>query len=249
MRTGGILSTLFVVLAAVSAASADTIQIAYVGVDAGGYEGVILNGVSQNGPNGVQKFNTQNAVGSLAEQISPQVWGYCYELGQFTDSSYNTYNVVTVDSAMGSTVKADLMRQLWAQHYDDSWQADTFIYVSGFVSGQPANTPENIAALAFDFAMYEINYDFNGTLSSLNLDADTFKANQGATNPAAAVDMARDWLAGLVMPENYSGPLANLLALSSCTKQDLIVEVPEPASVSLLLLGGLALVRRRRTRM
>jgi hypothetical protein len=100
--------------------------------------------------------------------------------------------------------------------------------------------------LALSFAIYEIYYDFDGTLASLNLAAGLIQADAVATNPSAAVGIAEGWLSGLVLPGGYAGPLANLAVIYDDGTQDVIVEIPEPATVCLLGLGGLALLRKRR---
>ena len=228
---------------------ADTIDISYVAVDAGGQESLILGGTAMNGANGVQAMHTQNPVGPLASLITQNAWVYCYELGAYTDFPFNTYNVSALASVM-DTGKAALISQLWAQHYDQTWQSSTPIYYGGnyggFVGGQPADTLENQQALAMNFAIYEIYYDFTGTIASLDLANGVFKADSAGTNPTLAVSTAAGWLGSLVLPENYTGPSAQLLGLTNSNLQDLIVEVPEPATISILAIGALALLRRKK---
>ncbi len=228
-------------------ATISTIEAVYVAVDAGGQEGVNLP--SYNGANGVMIFNTQNATGPLAQQVPSHTWMYCTDLSGYMDFAYALYNVDTPEAVFG-TDKANLIRQLWTLHYDHSWETDTAIYYGGsfggFISGQPANTTENQIALAFSYALYEIVYDYDGTLPSLNLSAGSFQA--GTSNPAASVGIAADWLSGL---SNLSGvPLANLVALIDTTinptYQTLITEVPEPATVCLLGLGALSLIKKKK---
>jgi hypothetical protein len=238
-----------VVLAALSlltaSSRADSILLSYVGVDAGGQESIKLNGASESGPNGVQTMATRNAVGPLASGLSSHIWAYCYELGQYTDFPYNTYQVVPLASAIGAD-KAALISQLWAKHYDSSWETQTYIYrggsYGGYTAGQPASTPENTKALAMVLAIYEIKYDFSGTLGSLNFSAGTFQAT--GSNPSAAVSTAQSWLSNLLLPKDYHGPMANLVALTNPNLQDLIaasssVPLPSAAFMGLGLLGTL----------
>ena len=240
-------------LGSISVAAADTIKLAYVAVEAGGNENITLNSTTYSGANGLMKVNTQNPVGPLASQIPAATWAFCFELGQYTDFPYTSYNVQTLASAM-APAKAELIRQLWAQHYNPAWQSNTYIYYGGsfggWTSGQPSNTTENQQALAMNFAIYEILYDFSGSLASLNLSSGSFKVN--SANPSAATTTASNWLSSLVQDSLYSGPKANLLGLTSSTLQDLIVEippstnVPEPASAALLVLSASAILFRRR---
>ena len=238
----------FLAVTCISAfACISTIEMAYYAVDAGGRQSVSLGCSTYNGANGVMVMNTRNPIGELANLVGDHIWTYCYDHGAYSSFSYATFNVLLLQDAMNSD-KANLIRQLWALHYDDSWESDTYIYrggsYGGFVSGQPANTVENQEALAFSFAVYEITYDFNGSIGSLNLSNGSLVANVSGTNPAAAVAIAQGWLSSLILPCDYDGPLAQLVSLSNCSLQDVIVEIPEPATMALLSLGLLILRKK-----
>ena len=230
------------------AAQGDTISLAYVGLEAGGTENVTYNSTNYNVINGLLKLNTQNPVGPLASAMTNPEWIFCFELNQFADGNYNTYNVQYLGSTIGST-KAEMIRQLWAQHYSAGWESNTLIFTNNWAPGQPANTAENVNTLAMNLSIYEIAYDYSGPLSSLNLAAGNFTAS--STNPAA-ITTANTWLSALVLDVNYSGPKANLLSLTNANKQDYIVEipppvnVPEPASAALLILSSSCILLRRR---
>lgn len=118
---------------------------------------------------------------------------------------------------------------------------------AGWVAGEPASTATNVNALAFIYAIYEIRYDYDGTLGSLNLAADSFQmlTADAGTVPTGVQTATQNMLDGLVDPGSYSGPLPGLLALTSSTHQDLIV-TPEPATMALMALGGVGLLARRR---
>jgi len=230
-------------------ATVNTIEMAYYAVDAGGQESVSHNSYAYNGANGVMVMNTRNPIGTLSNLVGDHIWTYCYDLGPYSSFSYATFNVAMLQDVI-SRDKADLISQLWAQHYSDAWEADTYIYrggsYGGFVSGQPANTPENQQALAFSFAVYEITYDFTGAIGSLNLTNGSLVANAGGTNPASAVSIAQGWLNSLILPCNYTGPMAQLVSLGNGSLQDVIVEIPEPATIAILSAGLLALRKRKR---
>jgi len=239
--------TAAVVFSAGNSASAtlNTIEMAYLAVDAGGQQGMVLYGQAHNGANGLMAMKTRNPIGELAQQIPSHTWAYCYDATQYSDFAFATFTVKTLGQAIGSD-KGDIISQLWAQYYNNAWQGDTYIYYGGFIGGQPANTPENQQALAFSFAVYEIFYDFNGGLSSLNLSTGSLLATSAGTNPSAAIGIAQTWLNSLVLPVDYLGPKAQLVSISNCSLQDVIVEIPEPATITLLTMGFLTLIGKKK---
>jgi hypothetical protein len=220
-------------------ADLDTIKMSYEGIDAGGKQGIILNGDRMTFGNGVLAMNTKDPVGELSELLGDPIWGFCYELEQYASSRYNTYKVAPLQEAI-ATDKAALVSQLWAQHYDHSWEQSTLIDAYN-----PANTSENQRALAFSFAVYEIIYDYDGNLNHLDLSGGHLKSRISRTNPPVAVGIAQTWLNGLINPDQYNGPMAQLVSLSNRCKQDMIVEIPEPATMTMLVLGSLAFLRKR----
>jgi|GEM_PF-1689720 len=102
-------------------------------------------------------------------------------------------------------------------------------------------------AAGLQVAIWELLYENDDTLD-FNLDSGNFRITTDCV-----IDDANGMLDHMRahMPDNYS-PLMQLLVLQSPCKQDILIGrpgpvVPEPASAVLLAVGGLLVLKRRRT--
>lgn len=256
MRIIAVVSVVAMALAAgtiSSTARAETISVAYEYVEAGGTLAGVVNGHDYTDPNsadGVMKMATSNPDGSLASQVPSDAWAVCLELGQYTNYPLNTYQVQALSDALDAD-RANLIGQLWAQHYDDSWQTSTPIYYGGsghpgFLDGWNANPTENQNALALTYAVYAVRYNFDGNAASLTVSDNLRPYYMNAESNPATVALANGWLGALDL--NYTGSLPQLVSLSSPTLQDLVVQVPEPATMALLGMGGMMMLAARMRR-
>ncbi|MFA5252346.1 MAG: PEP-CTERM sorting domain-containing protein [Phycisphaerae bacterium] len=169
-------------------------------------------------------------------------WGFCIEL---TQSPYNGWqDVVPLDEAplpalFGTPMqiaKANYIRELWGRHFDPSWVTN------------PTTANKQLAE-AFGASVWEIVYEQNGSPATWNVSTGSGFRATGIEQAAAA----NSWLSGLNGDTTYFN--WNLAATSTLSGQDYLIQlptapphppVPEPATIALLGLGALCLLRRKR---
>ena len=168
-------------------------------------------------------YSWTNAGGTGLGTLVPN-WGFCIELPQSPIAGWQ--NVLTLDEApmpaqfgtpMGA-FKADRISELWGRHFDPAW-------TTGAGAGNPM-------AQAFGACIWEIVYETDPVWD--------VTSGAGFSGAIALPALANSWLAEL----DGTGPHAFVFATSSVDGQD--YAVPEPATIGILGLGALALLRKRR---
>ncbi len=221
-------------------AYADSIDAQFSGTEAGGISDLDLGGDDYSFYNfGLYRFDTQNASGALASHVGSHVWGFCFDADDYIGYGNETYSVGTLESSLGSD-KAGLINQLWANHYNSAWETSTFLENNGLY--YPPDTASNRKALAMALAIYEIVYE--DSQSPLDISSGNFKVH--STGPVAAEGIAQGWLDNLVDLTVYTGPTIQLATMTAPGYQDMIIQIPEPASMAMigLVSGGAVFVRR-----
>jgi hypothetical protein len=187
---------------------------------------------------GVYTLNKTGDSGSGSTWHNGSIPGFCVELNEAAPAQTTRYDVGMPDDMIVSytgqtlgTTKANYLRELWARYYDPRWTQ------SGY------STEANRTAAAFAAAVWEIVYeDVPSSPSHWDVSADGTSGIGGFIALNIDTATANQWLHSL-----GGGAKADLRVFTSCGSQNYLVAVPEPATMALFGLGGLALARRRRT--
>lgn len=221
------------VLAGVSAASADVVDVKFIATGKGQNVHIELNGNGSDVFAGqlVHEFSNGTGIGSL---LAGQKVVFCSDLTQTTTSSAATYQVVDVaftpDPAMGAP-RAQAIYDLY--HFAAGTQFDP--------------NASNDYATAFQLAIWEVaaDYDANVGLASLNLGSGSFEATY--TNGNSFNSAIMNHLNDLFGAIGTNAPKKGLFAVTNDFHQDQLVDgIPAPGSIALLTLAGMVAMNRRR---
>lgn len=224
------------VAAAAGTASADSVNVKFVGTGKGSNVKIIAPGVNQNVFAGQLNHEISGGTG-LGAILNGTYVTYCADITQHVTSTTKSYSVVPIEavpnvSPMGMT-KADALRNLYS--------------LGAGVQLTPAAS--NDFAAAFQLAVWEVISDFNSNLgiSSLSITDGTFeaKSTNGNALSSGITNHLNSLFAGIFNLPEGSAPV-EIAGISHATAQDQIVTVPTPGALALAGLGGGLLISRRR---
>ncbi len=227
-RTLAAVSILAALSLATSAASANDASLKYTGITGGG---VKLN-IEQLGKD---KNGVRAGLLEFATSDSKSFTAYCVELGQYTSSAFQTYQVGSFIGAQNTNLQ-------------------------NLLSASYASVDTNAERAAFQLAVWELTHEskvgtFSVTDGIKDKDGQGFNLNSSSVGYSSLITQANSYLdAGAA----YTGSgLYQIEKLSNENHQDLlrfnalppVTAVPEPSSYALLMagLGVIGFVSRRRS--
>ncbi len=216
-------------------ALSETVDVAYAGKGLGKNVKVTLNGNTSNVFSG-QLFHNISGTLDDGTVLDGTYTTFCTELSQYTNSNTNPFEVVDVEDApvpgpMGA-VKAQAITDLYA-------------YAGGLQLQNSGNGGTNNFASAFQIAIWEVVYDYDGTEASLGVTTGDLLVKSSNSNPLYSGVQAH--LDDLFSAIGMNAVIDDLHALVNDSYQDQIIIVPLPASLLMGTAGlGLIWLRRRK---
>ena len=212
-----------------------TLDVTYLGSGLGRNVKVTQNGNSRNVFSG-QLFHDISGTLDDGTVMSGTYTTYCTELAQNTSGSTNPFEEVEVEDApvpgpMGAT-KAQAI-------------VDMYAFAGGLQLQNSGNGGTNDFASAFQLAIWEVVYDYDGTEASLDTTSGNIKYKATDGGPLYAGVQAH--IDNLFDAVGLNAVIPDLFALVSGDYQDQLVVVPLPAPLLMGCAGlGLVWLRRRK---
>lgn len=226
-----------VVAVAAAAVQADTVNLQFVGVGASRSIKAYIGASTFNVSAGQLRHTFSGGTG-VAAGLTGTKTTFCTDLTEYVTGSGATYTVAPIANlpqtsgwpAMGAA-RAQAVYNLYA------------------AAGGAQYGVSNDYAAAFQIALWEVVYDFSGTLASLNLTSGNFRAGDtDGSSLSAAIAAQVTTLFNAIVGPNASQ--TGLMGLTRAGAQDQIVQtdvvpIPAGAFIGMAGLGLAAFVRSR----
>jgi len=222
------------VSALTASALADSVDLQFIGTGLGRNVMVHLSGSSTYVFAGQLYHNFSDGQGA-ASSLDGNLLTYCCELTQYVSQNKAEYELVPVEDAPSTAPMGDIRAQALR---------DLYAYADGdqFVT---QNTEDNRDfTAAFQIAVWEIVYDYDGTLASLDIgDGELIITDRNAGGLRTGIE---GFLADLFGAIGLGADFPELYAVINPCAQDQLVMIPLPAPFAMAAVGLAAVAWRRR---
>ncbi|MEZ6242456.1 MAG: Cys-Gln thioester bond-forming surface protein [Phycisphaerales bacterium] len=218
---------------AATSANADVVQMKFLGTGAG--RNVTIRSSGYDG--GVFAGQLEHRINAPGDSPLDGDWiTYCVDYYDFVSSRYNQFYVSNLKNAPDHHPMGEVKAQAIV---------DLYAYAGGAQLDPHAS---NDFAAAFQLAIWEIIDDYNGSASSLNINAGDFQAWTSSSWRSGHTLDSRiaDYLCDLFDAVGTGGRVPGLVALINDCYQDQIVYTPAPGVLAGFGVLGLGASRRRR---
>ncbi len=217
-----------------TSALADSVDVDYVHTGLGRSVSLHLDGGTKNVFAGQLYHQMSDGTGA-ASGLNGEYITFCTEIVQTVSMNATEFELVALENApntgpMGAT-KAQAIR-------------DIFAYANGsqYTSNSDGDNKNFVAA--FQIAIWEIVYDYDGTLGSLDVEKGDLTVTD--IHRSNLSDGIVDHLIDLFGNVGVGSDMPGLFAVTSASFQDQLVMIPLPAPLAMGALGLAAVIWRRR---
>jgi hypothetical protein len=234
-----LISVVAATFASTASAAPETVDMSFTGTGKGRNVKVTYNSSDRNLFVGQLKHTISTGTGWASSLVGDHRT-YCADLDQYVSGTTSVFSVQPV-SARASQVDGS--------RAPDITSALTNIYVSNGPAAAAATASEDFAS-AFQIAVWEIIYDYNADVGLASIDLTAGHTRFASTNGSPLSSGIMTQFNNIIASVGLESGGPGLYALMSGQRQDQLIYVqgliPTPGSATLMALGSLAFIHRRR---